>query len=313
MSSPAESLVSFVMPAWKPRAEWLDQAVTSVLRQRDCRLELIVVDDGCPEPVAELLSHMDDERLRVLRVPHGGECAARNAGLADARGGRIRFVDADDVLEAGSTARLLRLMGDDERVIAYGATLFCDAQLRPRWTMVSDLQGDAVTECLLGRFTVRPFSLLFPRSVVDMTGAWEPSFRVSHDWDYVLRSLEHARVRGEKAIATFYRKHPVAATTDLEAGESGARLVVQRYFERHPEQRGTPLERQAQARLHAMVARARLTRGDVRGSLAEARRSMTIDPTGLIEEARLSLPALAGRMRRLARPPGPVAQPDGRL
>jgi glycosyltransferase involved in cell wall biosynthesis len=302
MSSPAQPLVSFVMPVWNPRRDWLEQAVTSVLRQRDCRLELLVVDDGCPEPVAPLLSRMDDDRLRVLRIDHAGVCVARNAGLAEVRGDRIRFVDADDVLEERSTARLLHLIGDDEAIIAYGATLFCDHALRPRWKMVCDLQGDAVTECLLGRFTVRPFSLLFPRSIVDKTGAWEPSFRVSDDWDYVLRSLEYARVRGDKTVATFYRKHPFAATTDLVAGERGARLVVERYFERHPEQRGTRLERQAYARLHAMLARARLTRGDLRGSLAEARRSAGIDPTALVEEARLSLPAAAGRVRTFGRP-----------
>lgn len=313
MSSPTQPLVSFVMPVWNPRRDWLEQAVTSVLRQRDCRLELLVVDDGCPEPVADLLSEIDDERLRVLRVDHGGECAARNAGLAEVRGDRIRFVDADDVLEERSTARLLRLIGNDEEIIAYGATLFCDQDLRPRWKMVCDVQGGALTECLLGRFTVRPFSLLFTRSIVERTGVWEPAFRVSHDWDYVLRALEHAEVRGEKAVATFYRKHVGAATADVEAGELGATLVLKRFFERHPDQRGTKLERQAHARLHAMVARARLTHGDVRGALTEARRAVAIEPTSLFEEARLSLPALAGRARGLLDPREPVAQSDGRL
>jgi hypothetical protein len=299
MTGAAGPLVSFVMPVWNPRRDWLLQAVESVLAQRDCRLELIVVDDGCPDPVAGLLSGVSDQRLRALRVEHGGECAARNAGLAEARGDRIRFVDADDVLEPGSTSRLLRLIGSDEDVISYGATLFCDQELRPQWTMVCDVQGDAVTACLLGRFTVRPFSLLFPRPVVERTGGWEPGFRVSHDWDYVLRALDHARVRGEQAVATFYRKHPVAATTDLEAGEHGAMLVLERYLERHPEQRGTKLERQARARLHAMIARSRLTHGELRGSLAEMRRTLETDPSALLEEARLSMPALAGRARAL--------------
>jgi glycosyltransferase involved in cell wall biosynthesis len=299
MSAATQPLVSFVMPVWNPRPEWLDQAVGSVLGQRGCRLELLVVDDGCPQPVADLISHVDDERLRVLRVDHGGECRARNAGLAEARGDRIRFVDADDVLEEGSTARLLRLLGDDDDVIAYGATLFCDEELRPRWTMVCDVQGDAVSECLLGRFTVRPFSLLFPRSVVEKVGPWEPAFRVSHDWDYVLRALDHARVRGETAVATFYRKHPVAATRNLVAGEQGASLVVERYFERHPDQRGTRLERQARARMQAMIARARLTHGDLRGAVGAAGRSLVADPTALFEEARLSMPAVAGKARTL--------------
>lgn len=92
------------MPVWRSREDWLRAAVDSALAQRDCDLELIVVDDGCERPVAELLADVDDRRLRVRRVPHGGVSAARNAGLAAAGGDWIRYVDGDDVLTA--TARL---------------------------------------------------------------------------------------------------------------------------------------------------------------------------------------------------------------
>ena len=43
------------MPVWQPRQDWLRPAVETALAQRDCPVELIVVDDGCPTPVADLL------------------------------------------------------------------------------------------------------------------------------------------------------------------------------------------------------------------------------------------------------------------
>jgi glycosyltransferase involved in cell wall biosynthesis len=292
------SLVSFVMPVWNPNPDWLRLAVRSALDQRGCRVEVLVVDDGCPEPVERTLGEIRDERLRVLRIEHGGECAARNAGLEASAGDRIRFVDADDMLEPNSTERLLRLIGDDDGTIAYGATMFCDSTLRPRWKLICRSEGPALEDCLLGRFTVRPFSLLFPRAVVEATGDWDPAFHVSQDWDYVLRALEHARVRGETEVATYYRKHPRAATAaDVRVAEAGGRRVLDKFFERHPEQRGTALERKAEARLQAVLARAYATHRQRRRALRGLVEAVRLDPGAVAEELRRSVPAVAAELR----------------
>jgi glycosyltransferase involved in cell wall biosynthesis len=284
-----------VMPVWQPRRDWLLQAVRSALGQRDCEVELIVVDDGNEQPVAPLLSEVDDPRLQVLRVSHGGSGPARNAGIAAARGDLIRFVDCDDLYAPESTARLIRLM-EDREVITYGATMFCDENLRPVWKMTCGVKGWAAESCVLSRFRVRIVSMLFPRRVVDAAGEWG-SFEVSGDWDFVLRALEHAPVRGERRVASWYRRHPTSATGDVAGGEAGARRVVSRYFDRHPEQRGTRLERRVQATLEAGAARARGTRGHRRESLQRLGRALALHPVAVAHEALRGIPALWGRIR----------------
>jgi glycosyltransferase involved in cell wall biosynthesis len=290
--------VSLVMASWRSRPDWLRAAVLSALEQRGCDHELVVVDDGSPEPVAETLADVTDPRLRHLRVEHGGEPRARNAGLREARGRLIRFVDADDVIDPDSTTRLAALVGSGDSTIGYAATMVCDAQLRPLWKMTCGLQGDVREDCLLGRFTVRIPSLLFPRTVVDAVGEWDPGFRVSQDWDFVLRALEHARVRGSRDVATYYRRHASSATANVVAGEEGGRRVIGRYFERHPEQRGTPLERKAEARLHAKAARAYLARRQLQPALRRGRKAVALDPFSVVDEVRQSHPAVAGLVRR---------------
>jgi glycosyltransferase involved in cell wall biosynthesis len=255
--------VSVVMCVWNPRRDWFREAIRSVLDQVDCDLELVVVDDGSDEPVESLVADADDPRLRVVRVQHAGLSRARNAGIEVAAGRFLRFVDGDDVLEPRSCSRLLRL-ADGEETISYGATLVCDEQLRPVGAKTSDLEGWVAEACLLYRFDVRHMSMLFPRAVVEAVGEWDPALRQCQDWDYVLRALERAPVRGERDVATYYRRHGAAASANLRGAHRFETMVVDRYFERHPDRTGSPLEREARAKLLMVRAASCSALGDPR-------------------------------------------------
>ena len=284
-----EPMVSIVVPVWESRLDWLRAAVSSALAQADVSVEVVVVDDGCAVPIREVLG-ISDARLRLLRVPHGGVSRARNAGLDAARGRFVRFLDADDVLEQGSSARLRRLCGEDDHVVAYGATAMCDQDLRPRRTVVCTLQGRVLRDALLGRFEVRICSMLFPRRVVDAAGPFDPSFAVAEDGDFVLRVVEHANVRGEDKVATFYRRHRGSATGDVAAGEAGLHRMLDRYFERHESERGTLLERRARAWVYLAAARGYRAHGRRPQAIDRGLRALTRDP-------RRVLPHLARGLR----------------
>jgi hypothetical protein len=284
--------VSVIMPVARPRPEWLRAAVESVLRERTIELELIVVDDGSEPPAAKLLDEFEDARLRIVRQPAAGVAEARTRGMTTARGGLVRFVDADDVVAHGSTARLAALSGGDW--IAYGATVVCDEALRPRTVLGSALEGDGVAACLLARFDVRLPALVFPRAVVEAVGAWDATFQVCTDWDFVLRALEQAPVRGDAAPALYYRRHRSSLTgsATVEVAEEGWMRVVERYFERHPEQRGTALERRARAMLALEWARAYAHRGRYGEAAARLRRAAALAPARAgLEGARMALRA----------------------
>ncbi|HET8565963.1 MAG TPA: glycosyltransferase [Solirubrobacterales bacterium] len=245
-------MVSLVMPVWNTKPSWLRQAVASALAEDGCEIELIVVDDGSHEPAADLLRDLDDPRLDVVAVPHGGICAARTAGIERARGAAIRFVDSDDVLEPGSTAKLLELSGPDG-AISYGDTLVCDDDLRPQKTVGSTVQGDALAECMLGDFSVYITGMLFPRAVVEAVGGFDPSTFPNEDFDYVLRALERAPVRGGGFIASRYRRHHASITGRQSADEVNTR-VLERLFDRRPDLRRSKLGRRALSRLHLRAA-----------------------------------------------------------
>src|SRR5262245_10476251 len=93
--SPAVPTVSVVIPAYRsgPR---LAETLTSVARQTHPPLEVIVVDDGSPDPeVRDIAAGFPS--TRYLRQPNSGVGVARNAGIRAARGNMIALLDHDDL------------------------------------------------------------------------------------------------------------------------------------------------------------------------------------------------------------------------
>lgn len=92
-------LVSVIVPVYNTRP-YLRACAESVLRQTRSDLELILIDDGSQDGSAEICAALRDEdpRVRFLPRPHGGASAARNAGLDEAQGEYVFFLDSDDVI-----------------------------------------------------------------------------------------------------------------------------------------------------------------------------------------------------------------------
>lgn len=80
---------------------YLEECVHSVLAQTLPKIELILIDDGSTDGSEELADDFAkiDGRVRVIHQANKGVSAARNAGLAAARGEYIGFVDADDFVD----------------------------------------------------------------------------------------------------------------------------------------------------------------------------------------------------------------------
>lgn len=112
--------LSVIMPVYNVE-EYLPAAIDSVLNQTFTDLELIAVNDGSTDSSLEILRQcaLTDGRLRIIDQPNAGQGAARNRGVAQARGEFLTFVDSDDIVPPRAHAHMidsLRTSGSDFNV-----------------------------------------------------------------------------------------------------------------------------------------------------------------------------------------------------
>ena len=93
-------LISLIMPAYNCEAT-IGLAIETLAAQDYPVFELIVVDDGSSDSTPDIVEQLmaRDSRIQLLRQEHASAGAARNTGMAHARGDYLLFVDADDAFE----------------------------------------------------------------------------------------------------------------------------------------------------------------------------------------------------------------------
>lgn len=93
--------LSIIIPVYKVE-DYLDECICSVLRQAtNYSYEVILVDDGSPDKCGIICDGyaLKNDKIKVIHQKNRGVSSARNAGLEQATGKYITFLDADDFLE----------------------------------------------------------------------------------------------------------------------------------------------------------------------------------------------------------------------
>lgn len=179
--------VSVVIPTYNAAA-LLPEAVASVRAQQWPGLEIIVVDDGSTDNTESVLNALvGDGDLRWLRQENAGAAAARNRGIAEAKGEWIALLDADDIwLPEKLAIQFAELQKHPEA--AFG---FSDVQVRLENGEERNLPTPTSSQPLLyqllnGNLFATP-TVVVRRDCLLAVGAFDPDLRTGEDWDLWLR------------------------------------------------------------------------------------------------------------------------------
>ena len=191
IQSANEPVLSVIVAMYQSVAT-IGQTLRSVLADDvEGGLEVVVVDDGSTDGGARVVGEFvrRDRRVRLVHRANGGLAAARNTGIAQARGVWLRILDADDLATPGSAGGLIacamarHLPGAcgahaliDERGEPMGR--LCPAQAGPDGTIgIDELLGG--NRCGVGTVVVRAAALGAER--------FDETLRVCEDWELWMR------------------------------------------------------------------------------------------------------------------------------
>lgn len=114
-----EKMISIIVPAYQA-ASYISVCIQSVLQQTWKDFELILVDDGSTDQTREICDRFlkSDSRIRRLVQDHKGVSAARNAGMREAKGEYLFFLDSDDAIHPELLERMYTVLMERQAVIA---------------------------------------------------------------------------------------------------------------------------------------------------------------------------------------------------
>ena len=179
--------VSVIIPTYN-RAAAVQEAVASVLAQTCRDFELLVVDDGSTDGTAAALARCGGE-IRVLRSPRRqGVSAARNAGIAAARGEWLAFLDSDDLWLPEKLARQMAFMSAHP-----GLLLSQTEEIWMRWGVKVNpprshgKEGGRIFLRSLERCLVSPSAVVLHRRLLEDHGGFDEDLPAAEDYDLWLR------------------------------------------------------------------------------------------------------------------------------
>lgn len=138
-------LFSLIIPVWNVE-KYLPDCFNSLLQQSETDFEVIFVDDGSPDRSAEFIAtQIASQRLanfHLLRQANAGAGAARNNGLAAAKGDYVLFVDSDDLLPADALANYKKAVESYPEAVVFYSNFYILASSGPAATAIPAVPAD---------------------------------------------------------------------------------------------------------------------------------------------------------------------------
>ena len=231
-----EPLITIIVPVYQTKP-YLCRCVYSLLKQTWKNLEILLVDDGSTDGSGEICEQLrqEDGRLRVIHQENGGLSCARNAGLREAAGRYVGFVDSDDRVEPAMYMELVQaaechdadlVMCDHKRMLKNGDVREVTTSLAAGVYDRDALKKSLYPALLMGADLnygplLQVWNCLYRRSFLEQYGLrFEPEIRWSEDNLFNAQAGYHARrfvYLKEKFFYQYY-ENPGSITTGYRPG-----------------------------------------------------------------------------------------------
>lgn len=184
--------ISVVVPVFNGE-KFIEETLMSVVRQTTLPLEIIVIDDGSQDNTCELIEEFSCAHpgitTTLIKSQHLGPGAARNKGIAAARGSWIAFLDSDDLWLPNKLDLVARAYGKN-----YYANFICHNEIHRRDSIDKvvdsfsryDNEKSLLPQLFNGCF-LSTSAIICKKSLLTHFGGFDNSFPNAQDYELWLR------------------------------------------------------------------------------------------------------------------------------
>lgn len=213
-----KKLVSVIIPVYNG-ANYMRDAIESVLAQTYTNIEILVINDGSNDQTREIALSYGD-KIRYFEKENGGVSSALNMGIRNMRGEYFSWLSHDDIYYPEKIAENLNALSkvEDKTIPAYSGFSFLRMSDKKIWRYESDESRypgayfeEGLTSVLLG--FISGCSLLIHKSLFDNFGLFDEADRTTQDYRkwyelfchrkliYINKSLVVSRIHGDQVEA----------------------------------------------------------------------------------------------------------------
>lgn len=222
-------LVSVLMPAYN-QAEYVSEAIESLLTQTYTNWELAVVDDGSPDNVAEIVKKYTDSdpRIKFYHTENQGVSAARNFAAAHTSGELILPLDADDIFEPEYMELCVKKFTEDSSV----KVVYCNWQMFGAQTDSPPLSYKGYEDLLISNTIFS--AAMYRRSDFESIGGYDTLIPFGfEDWDFWISLLDkNSKVYQIPRKLFNYRIKAASRSVDINI-ENNQRITREYIYKKH--------------------------------------------------------------------------------
>lgn len=215
--------VTVLLPVYNA-AQFLRQAIDSILSQSCTDFELLIVNDGSTDSSVEIIASYTDSRIRVLNNEKNvGLIASLNRGISEAKGKYIARMDADDVSLPGRLQHQVTMMENDGGISVLGSFvdfMNVDGEVTGNWSTDREATSEREIRKLMMRTNCIAHPTVMMRTDVVRKYLYNPKRKGAEDWDLWMRMLADGfRIAKLPEVLLNYRIHPGSVTAGDKAEE----------------------------------------------------------------------------------------------
>jgi glycosyltransferase involved in cell wall biosynthesis len=219
--SPAfAELVSVVIPCYR-QAQYLGEAIESVLAQSYPHLEIVVVDDGSTDNASPIAARYPG--VRCIREQNSGVAEARNVGIRNTNGDFLVFLDADDRLLPEAVETGVRVLGEHPECAAaigtYHRTTH-DGRHQPTHDQPT-VQHGQYAQLMRDNWAGFPARAIYRRSLLEHVRGFDPRVDAAADFAFNLAVAREFPIASHATLVAEHREHGRNISADA------ARMLVE--------------------------------------------------------------------------------------